>query len=672
MNEMQANDMQAIDIARRFAQLDYQNEACKAYTLAIADAQKTAEIEWEAALYILQNGGNYLVAYDALRHLHGQEAFHEDAFSVMNEAFYEPNVKMLKNRYEKNCKLLKKYPYLFRRDFPAFEDLPIRFFPYDDERYLPYDVEKETFGQTVNFYHPVISRNFFHDLEKPIFAEDVYSMYELEYLNDNVRRSEDIGRENHIYLHYTNWAEFCAHLQCWNLREILESQKIVFLMEEEKSRYPIDFKAEFGKDYSQYPLKPVSFTEINRLIWHTQLASHNGGDFFNEIFDAHPNLIIVPSIIMDSIQKVFDEIEEAARADQPLTLSGSTPEQKKMAQVFNAELKQKKNRTAKNLFIAYFLTLADLTTLDQNARIAPAIFFQPHFHNLEYTLTVDPKGRGTLSSADYERIKNFPIFTQFKYIKTFTPMRRVTSSVAATIRFMLDSKLQEDENEKKKAVVSDELIGRTLNRSFMVDWQDRLYQDSVLVRFEDGKLNPKATFTALAAFLDLPYTESMTYCSYNGEQNPESMAGNDLGFSTAAIYRTYDKYLGEPERYFLEYFMRDAYMYYGYDFQYYDGKPMDLERANALIEKMDVLDNIIRKSYEKAFRIDAEEQGKTLDTAELEEKLDDVLAKIHKNRSNIAAMLIRGLHFVNQNGEQLNMMPRLQLDSALLEQELYH
>ena len=44
----------------------------------------------------------------------------------------------------------------------------------------------------------------------------------------------------------------------------------------------------------------------------------------------------------------------------------------------------------------------------------------------------------------------------------------------------------------------------------MVDWQDRLFQDSVLVRFEDGKLNPKATFTALAAFLDLPYTKSMT------------------------------------------------------------------------------------------------------------------------------------------------------------------
>ena len=70
----------------------------------------------------------------------------------------------------------------------------------------------------------------------------------------------------------------------------------------------------------------------------------------------------------------------------------------------------------------------------------------------------------------------------------------------------------------------------------MVDWQDRLFQDSVLARFEDGKLNPKATFTALAAFLDLPYTKSMTYCSRNGERDPESLKGNDRGFDPAAIY----------------------------------------------------------------------------------------------------------------------------------------
>lgn len=50
---------------------------------------------------------------------------------------------------------------------------------------------------------------------------DVYSQYHLEYLNDNVRKSEWVGRENHIYLHYTDWMTFCAYLQCLELRPLL-------------------------------------------------------------------------------------------------------------------------------------------------------------------------------------------------------------------------------------------------------------------------------------------------------------------------------------------------------------------------------------------------------------------------------------------------------------------
>lgn len=53
------------------------------------------------------------------------------------------------------------------------------------------------FGEFVNVRDQVVSRNFFKDLDNPIFARDVFSQYELEYLNDNVRRSEDVGRENH-------------------------------------------------------------------------------------------------------------------------------------------------------------------------------------------------------------------------------------------------------------------------------------------------------------------------------------------------------------------------------------------------------------------------------------------------------------------------------------------
>lgn len=114
------------------------------------------------------------------------------------------NVQELWGRYERNCRLLKKYPYLFRRNIPSFEELTIRFYPFAEVGYIPFYAAEERFGAYINFKNPVISRNFFKDLEGPVLADDVYSQYELEYLADNVRKSEYVGRENHIYLHYTN------------------------------------------------------------------------------------------------------------------------------------------------------------------------------------------------------------------------------------------------------------------------------------------------------------------------------------------------------------------------------------------------------------------------------------------------------------------------------------
>ena len=79
------------------------------------------------------------------------------------------------------------------------------------------------------------------------------------------------------------------------------------------------------------------------------------------------------------------------------------------------------------------------------------------------------------------------MFQGFPYIKTFTPMRRPTTSYAASVRFITDESVQ----ESKDAVVTDTIAQRLLNRSYLIDPWNRLYRDSVLVRFEDGKLNPR-------------------------------------------------------------------------------------------------------------------------------------------------------------------------------------
>ncbi len=669
--------MQTIDIARRCAQLNAAADANNAYLLAIHQGGLTPEERLEAAVYLLRMGGDYKVAYTQFAALYGEGQFREECLDIMTQAFYEPNVKLMKNRYEKNCAALKKYPYLFRTDFPPFEELPLRFFPFDDNGYLPFDLQKQSFGGYVNFNHPVVSRNFFKDLENPILARDVYSRYELEYLYDNVRPSEDIGRENHLYLHYESWETFCAHLQVLNVRELLKQKKIVFLFGEELSRYPIDFKEEYGIDYSQYPVKPIGVKDIHRLIWHTQLSSDNGGDFFNEVFDNHPNLLYMPSMMLDHVEEIIQQAKDVFADADKHRAAGNMPN-------FGNDLAEQcywsGNRTDKDILVTLFMLQdAYMGGLDNAARIAPALFFQPHFAHLDYDMAHGGRDRTVLLSEQYEKIRSSPVFKAFKYVKTFTPLRRFTTSAAATFRWQIEKRnLLKNEEEKKKGklvTASDLSMDRVLNRSFMIDPEDRLYKDSVLVRFEDGKTNPEATFRALAAFLDIPYTESMTYCSEKGVHDVITAEGNVAGFDTATVYRTYDEYATDEERAYIEFCLRDAYRFYGYDFHYYDGGPVDEAQIEKWVEGFTKINKFIALSWKNNVLPEAtvvwEDGEKPINEDEKETAVSKIIEKYDTVRLKLAKRLMGNLYFINKNGQPLRMMPRLELDPALLNQPLY-
>lgn len=664
--------MKAIDIARTFAAVGDVAGAYDAYMLSLHEnTEENPAEEMEAAVYLFQAGGDHKIPYTCFQRLYNAGHYQEDCLNIMTKAFYEPNVKELQIRYARNCKLLSKYPYLFRKDFPSFDELPVRFFPFDDKGYIPFYPAKQQFGDYLNFNYPVISRNFFHDLEKPILAQDVFSQYELEYLNDNVRNSEDIGRENHIYLHYTDWGRFCSYLQCLNMRPLLKEKKLVFLIDSEVEQYPIDFKSRFGIDYSDYPVRPVKIREITRMIWHTQLSTHNGGDMFNEVFDGHPNLVASSSLMFDSVESTIQEIEsmlrEAGNAGQAVKrFSAWEPR-------LISELYLLKNRTEKDILVG--MLLRDTRNgekkngqwLDNSSRIVPAIFFQPHFANILYSTHTDKKGRTTLVSKQYDKICSSPIFKGFKYIKTFTPMRRMTTSYGATIKFMYNWE------SAHGGLMGDVVSQRILNRSFMVDPQNRLFQDSILVRFEDAKLNPKATFTALVNFLDIPWAQSMTYGSVEGKPI-EYTALTDV-FDTATVYRAYDEYANDSDRYYIEYFLRDAYEQYGYSFQYYDGKPVSIEQIEALVASFTNLDGYTSDLWMKHKRLENAD-GQELTEEERQKALEASLAaeleKSRKRRISNARILMQELRFINEKGQPLYMMPQLKLDETLLEQPLYH
>lgn len=660
--------MEPLELARKLAEYKKINEAQKAYTVALEQGGLAPEEELEAATYLFASEGDYKAAYTTFVSLFNRGFFQSELLDLMSQAFYFPNVSGLQKRYQDNCALLRQYPYCFRTDFPPFEELPIWFFPFDDHSYIPYFPQDSRFGDYVDFDTPVIDRYFFRDLENPILAKDVTSQYQLEYLNDTVRKSEWVGRENHIYLHYTSWPVFCAYLQCLDLRQLLKEEKFVFLFEEELGQYPIDFKARFGIDYSQYPMKPVGVREINRLIWHTQLAAHNGGDFFNQVLYGHPNLLALESVMMEDVERVVKEAQKSWKQDRASF-------RKTALYPFLASIK---DPGEKDFMVAFFLSDPRCSSAcDRASRIAPALLFQPHFPNMIYEIHGSEDNKQCiLCSEQYEEIRKSPFFKRFKYIKTFTPMRRITTSYAASNRFAYQSANPEEEH----TVIKDLLTTRLLNRSFMIDPTDRLYWDSAVVRYEDGKLNPKATFTALAEFLDIPYTKSMEICTMWQDGGVQE---SSVGFDPAGVYRTYDDYADDADRAFLEYFLRDAYDFYGYDFHYYKGETADEAWIEQMARGAVHLDGLIEDTFTRLYKSIMAEQvrqaGADPDSQEGREKIGRQAAlearqrvqEFQDNRIRVAKKLQMGLRFVNRDGQPLKMAPLLKLDPALLERPLY-
>ena len=676
--------MTTFEMGERMRQLGETKDALTAYTLAL-DEDLTPEQSLSAAAFLVGNGGDPRKAYKAFVSLYNEGHFQKDILSIMTAVYYEPSIRAIRNRYERNCRLLEKYPYCFRRDFPKFEDLPICFIPFDEHHsYTPFYYETGSFGAIFNVREQVLRHYFFKDLDKPILAEDIYSQYELNYLMDNVRPSEWIGRENHIYLHYTDWDIFCAWLQVLNLRPLIESEKFVFLFGDEIAQYPINFQERYGIDYSQFPVRPIGIREVNKLIWHTQLSTHNGGDFFNEIFDAHPNLICLPSIMMENAEEMVDSMKKTLDAARTLEQYCSIFSEKNRH--LGEELFSMRHYTDKDYFVATFLTQEEwMIFVDPSSRIAPALFFQPHFHNIVYELHGDRQGRTVLTADNVRMLHKSRIFKSFKYIKTFTPMRRFTTSHGATVKFMYDSakkgadKILKEKGKNVTLIVPDAVTQRVLNRSFLSDADDRLYKDSIVVRFEDGKLNPKATFTSLSAFLDLPYTESMTYCSEKGVRDQATAEGNVAGFDPSAIYRTYDDYVNDSERKYIEYFLRDAYAFYGYDFHYYDGGEVTAETIRKWVSDFDTIDHYIRETWIKLYSgmtITSNQKGVKV-TPQIRSAIEGAmmerqLKSFHDNRLKNAQIMMGGLQFVNLHGKPLRMTPMLELDPALLEAPVYH
>jgi hypothetical protein len=174
--------------------------------------------------------------------------------------------KLLVN-YVKNKKMLCDYPYLFGK-IPEFKTLEKRVLNLDKE--IPY---------------------FFKDLSKPLFIHNLSHPAHLKFLFDNVRASEDVAMDNHIYLYYTNEQKFLEILCQCDLKLLLKQQKFIFLLgERNKNIYPINFKKRYGIDYESMQFISLRINELNRIVVYKG-SSVAGQDFLFQICAANKNIL---------------------------------------------------------------------------------------------------------------------------------------------------------------------------------------------------------------------------------------------------------------------------------------------------------------------------------------------------------------------------------------------
>ena len=684
--------MTKLELARNCAKIGDTENAVIAYEMALKKSDHSDLMtDMECAAFILQNNGDYKLAYKNFINLYNNKFMQQEVFAVLTGAFYFPNLDNQRKLYDKNTAALNKYPYILKKEFPSFQNLKTKYFPFDDDYYIPFNSEKNIFDECVDINEKQIKHNFFKDLEKPILAENIFSYYELSYLFDNVRKSEDIARENHIYMHYDNFEDFCSFLQIADISKLLTGKKIVLLFDEEKKLYPIDFKDKFGIDYSQSAKKKISIRDITRLIYSPQISSHNGGDFFNEVFDSHPNLLMLHSTMFFDIDRMMNDFKKKYHLPQFCIVHNEEINNVEIRIFPNKYLKGVVNPTKKDFFVAYAMGINDgVGAWDKNSRIFPAVYIQPHFHNIFSNIEFDERGIVKITDNIGEQVATANYLYDFKYIKTFAPLRRLTTSYGATIKYKLNQIDYENHIEQKKMLLN-ELAFRMAVSTFRVDYSDALYKDCRLVRFEDGKLNPKATFTSLCEFLDLPYTDSLSYCSRYGVKNALSEEGADIGFSTASVYRKYEDYASFGERYILEYMAQDAMKKYGYNFECYDNEEMTAEKAIEILEKCEIFTNLFKKNifelckannyntvaigingesykYKKEFEDEKTLEEKIEDT----KKLVDNFEKIIRDQNfKLITSIKPDMPYINALGHKLELMEMIEPKKELLVKEIY-
>lgn len=514
---------------------------------------------------------------------------------ILNEACYAPNEEEMRSNFQEGAALLKTYPFVLGDAACEFEELPYRLYMVSETEFYIFDKEREAFTELYQWDDGSQFDLHTKEITSVVFLENETNYSRLRFLNDHIRRSEDLGYDNHIYLFYSSFDELAKLLLVVRLDQLLADRKFLFLLGEKNRVCPLDFERRFGVDYQKCAPRGLRVEEVKRIVFGWKVENFTGTSFLADILDFHPHLITIPDCRAYSFYDLYTgQLRGKTVSEAVGYLNGLPDTDPEKTAVFNLlyypsetvskELSEELNRvscrefldelasvlagiaypSAREWLVGVYLAYANCHGR-RFGRVVPALFIYPH-DDMFY-----------LARIRRENVEfYFDVIQSFPYHKLIALIRDPVTQAGSLINYAANGHplARNEQGEIQADLFHSFAFSAIMPKDYYFPADHPLYRDTAVIRFEDLKLNPEAAFASMAEFLNIPVTESMYRTTWCGLDRAGVTTENAVfdGFDPAPVYKKYDQYLSLFDKYRIELLTRNYMEAYGYHFKYYDGQ----------------------------------------------------------------------------------------------------
>lgn len=202
---------------------------------------------------------------------------------------------------------------------------------------------------------------------------------------------------------------------------------------------------------------------------------------------------------------------------------------------------------------AIYLTYGKFYGQACNSRIAPAIFFYPH----KFTF---------IGTPEYEF--HLGVLKEFPYYQVIGIIRDPIVNAGSILSLYTNGC---DLGANIFMAVANLIIRPN---GFYIPQEHEMLQKTVIVRFEDLKLNPRATLSSLIKFFDIPWSDNLLQTTWLGylRDGISTDFSHFKGFDPTPVYKTYSHLLSNFDKYRIELLKEKYYSAWGYKAKLYDGQ----------------------------------------------------------------------------------------------------